>query len=425
MRLFFVVIAVLISRAAASDTLTAAQAVELGLANNYNIKIARNEATKADNTRKLRVGSLFPNARADGSATYSKTDYASSSGTSMSGLGSSGDGMSYSAGSSLSWTLFDGFKMFYAFKQVEQQAQLTEHASRYEIESSVVRVLTAFYNLGSARSLLVAARQQLALSRKQQERIKIQQDFGGANNRELLRQQVLVYADSALVSARKLDAIKALHNLNLALGRIPNEHLEVEIDTIVEPPEYDAAFWYENAQRHNAGLKMSEIQKNIAYSQLAIARASFWPVLDANGSYSKTWGDNDYTRSSAGLSLSWPLFTGFRTLTAAQNARLDKENAEFSYEQKQNELQAYVYQEWELLTNAHRQVGFERKAVSLAEQSLSVSQEQYKLGRISDVQFRESQLSLINAHVRLETSLFHYKVATAQLQQLAGMLTIK
>ncbi len=413
-----------ICKSIASETLTATQAVKIGLENNYNIRISRNEVAKADNMGKMKVGSLLPTARADGSAAYSNTEY-DSPGSGMGGLGSSSDGMSYSAGAGLNWTLFDGFRMFYGLKQLDQKMALSRETSRFNIESSVVKILTAFYNLGSTRSILAASQEQLALSRKQLQRIEAKWEFGGANNTDLLRQQVLVNADSSVVTARELDVARALHDLNLALGKNPDEPLEVTIDTIVEPPASDASFWYENAKKHNAGLSMSQIQKNIAYSDLGIARAAFWPVLAANGSLTKTWGNNDYTRTATGLTLSWPLFSGFRTLTTAQNAKIDTKNAELSHEQKQKELKAYVYQQWELLSNAHRQVGFEREAVILAEQSLSVSEELFKVGRISDVQFRESQLALINAMVRHETALFQYKVATAQLQQLAGKLVIK
>ncbi len=112
-------------------------------------------------------------------------------------------------------------------------------------------------------------------------------------------------------------------------------------------------------------------------------------------------------------------------LISTVKARIDAKNAELSHEQKQKELQAYIYQQWELLSNAYRQVSFENEAVILAKKSLYVSEEQFKVGRISDVQFRESQLALINALVRHEAALFQYKVATAQLQQLAGKLVIK
>ncbi len=409
----------------AGETLTAAQAVEIGLANNFNIRIARNDAAKADNTRKLKVGSLLPTATASGSATYSNTDYASSSSSSSYGSSSSGETWIYTAGANLGWTLFDGFKMFYGYRQVEERARLAEEASRHAIESSVVGVLTAYYNLVSARSLLDAARSQLGASVEQEKRTRSQYDYGRATKRDLLTQEVLVNADSSAVEARKLDVVRALHALNVALGRNPDEALEVVADTTVDQPRHDRSFWYGKAREHNAGLNMADIQKNIAASQLGIVRASFWPVLSASGAYTASWSDNDYTRSTAGLTLSWPIFSGLTRLTNVQNAKLDKDNAELSYSQTDRELQALVYQQWETLNNACRQVGFERTAVARAEQSLAMSEEEYKLGRITDIQYRDAQLSLLNARVRLESAIFQSKVAALQIEQLAGVLNVK
>ena len=407
-----------------AEQLTAAKAVEIALANNFNIRIAQNDATKADNTRKLKAGALLPSVTADGSAVYSNTEY-SSSGSSTGSFGSSSNGWSYSAGASMNWTLFDGFKMFHAYRQVEQAAQLSEQVSRQTIESSVVNVLVAYYNLASSRSLLDFAKSQLALSRTSLNRTKAMYDYGRATKRDMLAQEVLVNADSSAVAARQLDVIRAQHNLNVALGRRPDESVDVIADTTAEAPENDAHFWYEKATRHNAGLKMAEIQQNIASSQLGIARAAFWPVLAARGSYTQTWSDNDYSRTSTGLYLTWPIFSNFARITNVQNAQLDKKSASYSYEQKERELEAHVYQQWETLNNAYQQIGFEQKAIARAEQALAMSEEEYRLGRISDVQYRDAQLALLNARIRLESAMFQSKVAALQLEQLAGMIMIE
>jgi outer membrane protein TolC len=424
-KMYKAILLILITIAYSSaEKLTAARAVEIALANNFNIRIAKNDAVKADNTRKLKVGALLPSATADGSAVYSNTEYSSSSTSSFGSGGASSDGWSYSAGASMSWTLFDGFRMFHAYNQVEQAAQLSEQVSRQTIESSAVNVLVAYYNLASARSLLDFAQSQLALSRTALKRTKAMYDYGRATKRDMLAQEVLVNADSSAVAARQLDAIRARHNLNVALGRRPDESVEIIADTSAQAPENDAKFWFEKAAKHNAGLRMAEIQQNIASSQLGIARAAFWPVLAARGSYTQTWSDNDYSRTSAGLYLTWPIFSNLTRITNVQNAQLDEKNAEYSYEQKERELQAHVYQQWETLNNAYQQIGFEQKAIARAEQALAMSEEEYRLGRISDVQYRDAQLALLNARIRLESAMFQSKVAALQLEQLAGLLKV-
>ncbi len=427
MRLFFILLTCLFSSIHAIDTLTEIQAIEIGLANNYAIKIAKNSTTKANNLKKLKIGSLLPFPRADASIEYSNTK-SSTDGTSNtipSLTSTDRKETKYQLGTSLNWTLFDGCKMFYSLKQLDQNIQLTKQTSRHEIESAVVKIVTSFYNLKSARTLFQVAREQLNLSRVQLKRLKTKIEFGGSTNRALLRQKVIVNEDSSMVATRKLEETKALHELNLALGNSPEDSLEIVADSLITPPKEDAQFWYKNAKIHNAGLNIFQIQKNIAYSELKIARASFWPTISATGSYAKTWGETDLSRFSTGLALSWPLFSGFRTLTTLQNAQIDTKNAEFSLAQKQATLHAYIYQQWHLLTNAYSQLNFEKEAIALAQQLLAYSKEQYTLGQITDVQFRESQLSLLNTQARLEIALFQYKITSIQLLQLAGMLGFK
>jgi outer membrane protein len=223
----------------------------------------------------------------------------------------------------------------------------------------------------------------------------------------------------------ELDLIQARHALNVAMGRSPNAELIVIPDTTISTPEHDAVYWFDHAKKHNAGLRMAEISQNIAESEYGIAKAAFWPVVAANGSLSQNFGDSEQKRLSAGLTLSWPIFTGFRTLTAAQNAKLDTKSAEYSLEQELKQLEALIYAQYERQQNAYNQINFERQAVQLAQQSLDVSQEQYALGGISDVQLREAQLALTQSQVRFQSALFQYKVTSMQLEQLAGTLRIK
>ena len=404
----------------AADTVSISDAVVTALANNYNIRIARIEEQKAQNTRKLKYGAMLPTARVDGSMAYTNTD-----GGTGSLLSSSGETVIYTAGVSGNWTLFDGFRMFYAFKQVEQLAQFTEQASRYEIESSVAEVITAYNNFLASKAMLEAVRNQLEVSRALLNKLQNRYNFGGTTKRVLLRQQVVVNMDSASVSALELDVIQARHALNVAMGRSPNVEITVISDTSVASPEHDAAYFFDHAKKHNAGLKMAEISQNIAASEYGIAKSAYWPTIAANGAYSRNFGDSEQKRFTAGLTLSWPIFNGFRTLTSAQNANLDTKSAQYSLEQELNQLEALIYAQWERQQNSFRQINFERQAMQLAQQSLDVSQEQYALGGISDVQLREAQLALTQSQVRFESALFQYKVTSIQLEQLTGTLKIE
>ena len=317
--------------------------------------------------------------------------------------------------------------MFYAGRQIEQRIDQSELATRHEIESAVVAIMTAYHQLIARQSLLAAARQQLDLSRTQYSFINAQYEYGRIDKRELLHQKVMVNADSSQVLTVHLDVISALHALNIALGRSPDTPVTLITDSVVNCPEHDAAYWYDQALNHNTNLKMAEIRKLIAYSQHAIARAALWPVIAVNGSATATGIDpgDDYFRTRGEITLSVPLFSGFSRITALQNAAIDTLIEALSIEQQRLELQSLVYEQWERLRTSCDQIGFEKQAIDHAEKSLELGIEQFRLGRISDIQLREAQIALINARVRLQSALFQNRVVMLQLQQLAGRLMVK
>ena len=413
-------VSVMMTAAASADTLTIARAVELGLQNNFAIRIARNTTEKSCNNRKLKAGALLPTLRVDGSAAGTGTRYNPENAAFTSG--STGE---LRAGATLNWTLFDGFKMFHAGRRIDRQADLSELTGRHEIEAAAVAIMTAYYQLIAQRSLLDAARRQLAVSRSQHSFVNAQYEFGRVGKRELLNQQVTVNTDSSLVLSRTLDVLSALHTLNLALGRTPDIAVEPDADSSVNEADRDAAWWYHETLRHNTGLKMAVVKKQIAATQHAIARAAMWPVLAAGGTLTATATDPvDNVRSRAEITVSFPILSGFTRITAIENAAIDTLNADLAVAQMRLELQAHVYEQWERLRNSREQVAFERQAILRASQSLELTDEQFRLGRVGDIQLREAQLALLNAQVRLQSALFQNKVVALQLQQLAGKLSV-
>ncbi len=405
-----------------ADTLSLKEAVMIALENNYAIKIARLDEQKANNNEKLKYGAMLPIVRADGSLSHTYSD--NNSIPTLPSTNIDNTSTVYTAGVAGNWTLFDGFRMFYAFKQVEQSGDLTRQASRFSIEASVAAVITAYYNLLAAEALLQVAQDQLTLSKQLLLQQKNRYDFGGATEQILLLQQVIVNSDSSQVNARLFDLIQARHSLNVALGNPPNAAINILSDTIVEAPTQRASYWFDLAKKHNAGLQIAQIKQNIAATDLGIAKASFWPMLTANGSYSQSFGDTEQERASVGLNLTWQLFNGFRTLTTRQNAQLTVKSNELSVALELKELESLIYAQWNRRQNAFNQLEFEQEAQKLAKKSLAISKEKYTLGGISSLQLREAQVALIQSQVRFQTALFQYKISRVQLQQLAGVLKI-
>jgi outer membrane protein len=401
-----------------ADTLTINQAVELGLKNNFSIRLARVGNDRNYCNRKLKKGVLLPTLRLDGSAATTGSSVALTPGGNT-------ESNEVRTTATLNWTLFDGFKMFYTGRKIDEQITLNELATRHEIESAVAEIMTAYYMLTAQRSLLDAARKQLTFSKAHLDFTNAQFEYGRVGRREVLNQMVLINADSSQVLARRLDVTQALHTLNIALGRTPDMSVQPQRDTLVVLPEKDARFWYYEALEHNTGLKMAVIRRNISRTSFAISRAALWPTLAVNSSVATVFTEpTDYVRLRGEATLSIPLFSGFSKITATENAALDTVAATLTVEQQRLELQSIIYRQWEQFENSYHSVLFEREAIVRARQSLDLSEEQFRLGRISALQLREAQLALINAQVRYETALFQNKAVALQLKQLAGRIVM-
>jgi len=420
--IFFLTV-VIVSNA---DTLSLQQSIQRGLKENYNIVVAQNNQNKSQNNRKLKVGVFLPVVKADGTIQYRNQTSEGASGVLPGGGGSvTVEENTVSAGVSLGWTLFDGFRMFHAGQLIDRQIELSAQATRQTIESFVVQTITAYTTLRSAQVFLEAAEKQLLLSKELLARMQDRYAYGRVGQRQLLYQEVQMNADSSLKATRELDVVQARHQLNLLIGLPPDSLYDIVLPVKSNYEEHDASWYWEKARTHNAGLQLAEIQKNIAASQLGIEKASLWPVLSASGSYTRTWGDAESERLLGGVSLSMPILSGFTRVAAIQNAKIDTDNARLTYQQEQRELKAHIFYQWERMNVARKQIEFEKKSVAAAQKSLAINQSQYRLGNLSLTDLRESQLALLQAEIRLESAQFQSRITHAQLKQLAGVLQVE
>ena len=399
-----------------ADTLRVADALALALEHHYGIRRARIDEASARTMHLTATGAFLPTASLTASSMHTRATPAPPAGQ---------QGWAHTAGATLNWTLFDGFKMVYQHHQLGNRVALAAHHTRHSIESAAVGVLASFYALVSARSLLDAAREQLALSQEHRAREQARFDYGRSTRQMLLARQVTLNEDSAAVNARALEAATALHELNIALGRTPDAPLYPLADTLVPSPRNTAAWWYEQAGSHNTGLAIAQIQTHIARTDVHLARAAFWPRITATGNYNHTWTPGTSERLQGGISANWPLFTGFHSLTAVRTARLQEGAAHLMLEQRERELMALVYEQWEQFVNAHNQYTFERQALEAAQLSMELAREQLGAGTITAADFRQAQLALLMSRIRLESSRFRALLGDARLRQLAGVLRLE
>ncbi len=420
--------------AAAQSHLTLENAIELGLKNNYDIQIARNDARISDNSRGKGLAGFLPTLEA--SAGYNRSDRDQDVDLPPSSSTSDVDNMT--ADVTLNWTLFDGFRMFADRGRYNELAQQGEFAARSRIENSVVAISSAYFNLVLREQLLQVARDTRNISETRLGREKVRHQLGGSSSTDLLNAQVSFNSDQSALLSRVLEVQIARQQLNVLLGQDPATEFTVSTKINIPILDDDLPNILLLAQEHNSGLKAAEFSKKVADRGVQSARASFMPRLSAFASY----GHTDQTQNSSagqypgldvgtetnsttvGLNLSFNLFNGRRDKIDYDNARIEANNQALSLRDARNRLVGEVRE----IYNTYRQrldvVGLEDQNIEAARQNLELQQERQELGVATSLEFRDAQVSFVRSQTSLITARYQARISRIELDQLTGALRV-
>ena len=173
--------------------------------------------------------------------------------------------------------------------------------------------------------------------------------------------------------------------------------------------------------------------KNIELSDfdIQISKANYMPSVNFSSSYGFNKYDNDATFNyaeqlskviNAGLNLTWKLFDGGKTKTNVQNAKIYADNLTVQKEQVTSQLKRDVANALEIYNNALYILSSEEKNVETNQRNFNRTKEQFKLGQITSIEFRQAQVNLLNAKSNLNTAKFDAKNAELKILQLTGDL---
>jgi outer membrane protein TolC len=159
----------------------------------------------------------------------------------------------------------------------------------------------------------------------------------------------------------------------------------------------------------------------------------YLPRLDLFGSYG--WNRNISPESpffpgsiqttkgySAGVSLSWNLFDGGQTSVRIQNAKIAYETQQLQKESIVQSVDRDIQNAYQNYKNRLYIFELQNKNVITNQNNFDRTFQQFKIGQISSIEFRQAQLNLLNAQTSLNLAKFDAKLAEVQLLQLTGQL---
>jgi len=430
--LLIVLLAVSIS---AQPMMTLDEAIALGLRNSYDIQMSRNQAQMSTNSKGLGLASFLPTVDASGgyrvTNSNQEVDLPSSSAES--------DLDYLNAELSLSWTIFDGFKMFIDRKKFNELGQLGEYQARSRIEGSIVAISNAYFNLVQQEQFLQVAQDSRDISETRLSREQVRNQLGGSSSTDFLHAQVAYNSDQSTLLSQELQVSIARQHLNILLGQDPSTEFFVDSKILIPELTLDFAQVLDLALEKNSSLKTAELDKVVAGRNVQNARSSFFPRLSAFASYNysdQSLNSNagqypgldvgtQITSSTIGLSLTLNLFNGRRNKIDLQNAKIEAGNKTLGLQNVRNRLVGLVQETFDTYHQWMKIIDNEIQSTESAQQNLELQKERRELGIVNSLEFRDTQLSLAKVQISLIASRYQARIARLELDQLIGLLKIE
>lgn len=412
------------------EILTKKEALEITLKNNFGIKIANNNIEIAKNNASILNTDFLPTVSASSGANYRRENqdviFQDNSRPAIAIDGA--ETKSYNAALNLNYTLFDGLGRKYNYQQLKETYNLSEIQARETIENTYLQLFTLYFQIARLSENTANLSEALTISKKRLERASYQYDYGQSTKLELLNAEVDVNNDSITYITAKQQLNNAKRGLNIILGidKEPNYAVETQVD-------FNKMMNFEELLQktlsNNSLLKQNE--KNIAISEfnIKVSKSTNLPRLGLTSSYGWNKSENPATSFlagatitglNAGLNFTWNLFDGGTTKTRVENAKIALDNQQILLEQQRTTIQNNLKNTWENYQNQLFVLNTQEKNIFTSQDNFNRTEERYKLGQVTSIEFRQAQINLINAKTAFNNSKFDAKLIEIQLLQLSG-----
>jgi len=415
----------------AQGLLTAKEAVEIALENNFEIKLSQNDLSiDQENVTRGNAG-MLPQVTANFSQNNSlqNSSQIQSTGAERSLKNAKNNNMSY--GVSIGWTIFDGFAMFSRYEQLKELQKQGEYELKRTILTKVSDVISTYYTIVEQQNLLFAIDSSINISN---ERLKTAENrfmIGKASRLEVLNVQVNLNEDESS-RLRQLDVVKNLKiNLNSLMARDLSEEFDVE-----PAVEYDDSLLYddllEKARKYNPDLQIIAINKKISELQLKQTKSNRYPVVQLNTGYNFSESESSlgFVSSSNsrglnyGITASVNIFDGFNQRRNERVAQIQLKNADLMIQQQDLFVKTAISTAYQTYQTNLSLARLEENNADIARQNLNITLEKYKIGTISAVEFRDAQENFIEAVSRYNSSRLQAKLSELHLKEMIGNIDI-
>ena len=411
---------------------TLSKCIEIGLENNYSLRITRNEELVSKNNATLANAGFLPTL--DLNAGYNaQLNSNNSELKDISEIQKTRNAFDQTAnaGLNLNWTIFDGFSISTNYKQLKELERMGETNTRIAIEDFIASMAAEYYNFLQQRLRLNNFYNAVQLSKERLRIVEERYNIGNFSRLDYQQAKVDFNADSAQYMKQQEVVITSRIALNemMAIDQVytPIETMEKVI--IINDTLEFVDLWH-STLGNNATLLLATQNNTMAQLDYKKVLSRNYPYVKFKAGYDYGFSHNDNGNpirrhawgGNAGISIGFTLWNGNRR-REMRNAKIEIENVKLMHDKLELSLKADLGNLWQAYQNNLELLNLEKTNVITARENHEIAKERYLLGDLSGIEMREAQQSLLDAEERLLSVEYDTKLCEISLMQISGKIT--
>lgn len=407
------------------------ECLEIGLKNNFDLQIVRNEELISDNNVTLGNAGFLPDASINSGYNIRSNN---SNQLPMEG----GDAIetrnsntqTLDAGVNLNWTIFEGFRVQTNYKRLKELQSVGELYTRIEVEYLVAGLTSEYYNYVQQQIRLGNFQYAVSLSKERLRIVEARYQVGSLSRLDLQQARVDFNADSSMLIQQYEIVNRSRIRLNELMGVDVDKQFMAADTTILFNSALLKDDLLNRTMEQNTFLQLSESNLTLSELELSSLRSRNYPYLRLNTGYGfthfdynqgnfdkqRTWGPN------VGVTIGYTLFDGFNRSREQKNQQIRIKNRELELQRDKLAIESDFANMWMAYQNNIELTTLEVESLENAKINYEIAMERYRIGDLSGLELREAQNSLLEAEQRLLTAQYNTKLYEISLMQISGSI---
>lgn len=411
------------------EKITISDAIRMALSDSYQIIDAQKTKEIYEEQLSQSRSSYYPSLSLDGS--YSR---ALKKGKIIMGDKSIeiGQNNTYQAGLNASYVLWSGGQIRNSVNLAKVGAEQGLFNLRHVQDTVTKQVVGFCYDIIYAAALIRVQEEYLDIAKQHLDEAQAKYKQGLASSLDVLTQKVKVEnIEPTVLQAKKNFELGNLY-LRQILNRDPEDRIyltwtQKDLE-LPQTPSLDEL--YNLAMEKRPELKLSKLAVDAAHYNIKIARAGHMPVLALNGNYTYNGVTENgfpqhkkdyYWSSAAGVTLSIPLFEGFKVSSQVAQKELAYEQAVAAYQNKMKNVRIQVKEAWLNLEEARSRIEATKGVVEQARENLNSQMKRYRAGLTSQLEVNDAISNVNDSDLKYVQAVYDGAIALSDLKFAVGV----